>query len=167
MNKVLFLALVAFTALISLADLGSGGHPADAYSRDEIAFARRGALGADSYVVTNVFTQMPCYALATGVTTSLVDRAVNSCSVTTDVTFVAPPIPTKRSVDPYRCARAFLLVINAPTNEVPEISFVGFGRLYTLDGGALDIGKGKTLLSFIEITDGDFLVESREISSIN
>ena len=170
MRKAFLVLLAAFApcaAETARGALGSGAPPADGYAADGVSYARRGALGNDSYVVTNVYTETPCYSLAAGFGTNLVNRAVNSCTVTGDVAFVAPPAPVKRECDPFRAARAFLLVLEIEADLVPEVDFRGFGTLSTVDGVGIGIGKGTTILSFIEVRDGDFLVEAHELKPLN
>ena len=163
--RSLLVAAAILAAGAAGAGLGSGVR-ADAYEADGVAYARRGALGGDAYVVTNVAVRSPCYALATGCGTSLVDRAVNACSVTGDVAFAAPPKPAVRESDGRRDARAFVLVLDVAADAAPEVSFHGFGALATVEGEGIEIEAGRTLLSFFEIGDGEFVVDVRRISRL-
>ena len=159
------LACAAACACAAFAGLGSGGRPADGFVADDVAYARRGALGQDDYVVTNLWTQTPCYALVTGAGTTLVDRAVNRFSVTNDVSFALPGLSGGRSYDAHRPARSFVVVIAIASDPAPEVAFRGARALYTAECD-LAIGKGITILSFLEIGEGEFLVESRELTRL-
>ncbi len=164
--RSLLVAAAVLAAGAASAGLGSGVR-ADAYEADGVAYARRGALGGDAYVVTNVAVRPPCYALATGCGTSLVDRAVNACSVTGDVAFAAPPKPAVRESDGRRDARAFVLVLDVAADAAaPEVSFLGFGSLATAEGEGIEVGAGRTLLSFFEIGEDEFVVDVRRISRL-
>lgn len=137
-------------------------HPPDGFVRDEAAYARRGALGADHYVVTNVTVMHPSYLLVTTATTNLTDRAMQSYQLDAATTFVLPPPSPKREADLWRPVRSFLLALTVQTDTAPEVRFVGAGRIYHGDGD-FSLSKGLNLLQFIEFAEGDFLIENRKL----
>jgi len=156
---------VLLSALASFAGLGSGDPPPDGFVTNGVAYARRGALGKNAYVVTNLWTDSPCYSLVPTGGTSLVDRAVNRRVVSGDTTFAVPPVPTMRTYDTHRKARAFIVVTEVAADTPPEVSFTGLRRIYTLHGD-MTVGKGLTWISFMEIGDGEFVVETVPITEL-
>lgn len=157
---------VILASFAAFAGLGSGGHPADGMVTNSVAYARRGALGADDYVVTNLWMTSPAFALRANCGTQLVDRAMNRCLVTNDTVFVFPRVPPRKSYDPPRLARSFVLVTEIRSETPPEISFSGMRKFYTL-GDPLRIGRGVTFLSFYEIGEEEFLVDMHELTEQN
>lgn len=139
----------------------------DDYTRDEVAFARKGSLGGDSYVVTNVVPMAPAYMLASADSTNLVDRAINRFTPKGDTAFIMPPPPAKRECDAYRNARSFLLFVTVTNDTPPAVSFIGAKRLVSDDWSeSVRLSKGENLLAFMELADGVFLVEAGELTEI-
>jgi len=165
MRSVLLSLAVLLCTAAARADLGSGGHPADGFVTNGVAYARRGALGGDSYVVTNLWTDPPSYALVVTGGAAVVDRAVNRRVVSGRTVFAVPPVPVKRTYDAWRPARSFVIVTEIADDPPPEVSFSGFSRIYTIHGD-LTVGKGVTWISFLEIGDGEFVVETTPISQL-
>ena len=77
----------------------------DTVTKDKVTYARRGSLGADSYVATNVVVDPPGYQLSRVADMKLRDRAVNFAVVEgTNAVFA---LPGRKSVA--GCARAVIL----------------------------------------------------------
>ena len=137
------------------------------YKRDEVAFARKGSLGSDSFVVTNVVPSLPAYSLQERESTNLVDRAINRYTLIEDVSFVLPPAPQRRATDDYRSARGFVLLATVTTDSPPSISFIGAKKIVSDDWtNKIKLLKGENLISFMEINDGVFLIETAQLTEI-
>ena len=162
--------LVTPTVVFALAAtaFGWGGSDLpDAKERDEVSFARRGTLGTDDYVVTNVVPQLPAYMLVEEQSTALVDHAVNRFDLAGDTVFTVPAAPVKREVDPYRAARGLLLVLSVGDGTVPKVSFDGCAGIYTTDGSKeITLVKGVNIISLMEIGSDSFMAEIRELTEV-
>ena len=154
------IALIAAFAA-SLADVAA---PLPDTIRDgKAVLARRGSLGADSYVVTNVLDEPPAYVLSNVRDFQLRDRAVNIATV--DGSQVAFSMPGRRTNAGY--CRAFMLYITVAAQGGCRLSFSGADRILSTDGSTrIDAPSGETMLSFIEIADKVYLVEMRTLSEI-
>lgn len=125
--------------------------------------SRRGSLGADSYVVTEVSPDPPAYQIASVKDDKLRDRCVNYTAM--DGTSAVFALPGKRTTAGY--ARAFILYLDVQADGGCNVSFTGADALFTTDW--LDnpkVGKGKRIFSFIEIGNNEYLVETRELEEI-
>ena len=157
MRRLLLLAALAAISWASAASLP------DTVTRDRVTYARRGSLGANAYVATNVVVSPPAYQLSRVAEMKLRDRCVNYASVAgTNAVFALPGRKTTAG-----CARAFILYLDALDAGGCAVSFTGAAALYTTDWtDAPRVGMGKRLFSFIEIADNEYLVETRELEEI-
>ena len=97
MRRLLFLAASA-AILCAL-----GASIPDTVTKDKVTYARRGSLGADSYVATNVVVDPPGYQLSRVADMKLRDRAVNFAAVEgTNAVFA---LPGRKSAAGYARAR--------------------------------------------------------------
>ena len=166
MRKLILLALASFVS-VAYGGWFTSNTP-DTKTRDEVRFTRKGALGNNDYVVSDVYPPLPSYALVTEPTTQLVDRAVNLITLERDTTFVMPPEPVKRTVDSYRAARSFILRVAITNQTPPKVWFDGCEKLVSTSGeNSIDLTRGENLLSFIEIGTGTFMVEMRDLTQIS
>ena len=154
------LVLLAASAAILCA---LGASIPDTVTKDKVTYARRGSLGADSYVATNVVVDPPGYQLSRVADMKLRDRAVNFASVEgTNAVFA---LPGRKSAAGY--ARAFILYLDVSAEGGAAVSFTGAAELYTTDWFTRPrIGKGKRIFSIMEIADNEYLVETRELEEI-
>ena len=150
-------ALLAALAALSCA--AAAALP-DSVTRDKVTYARRGSLGANSYVATNVVVDPPSYQLSRVSEMRLRDRAVNFASV--DGTNAVFALPGRKSVAGY--ARAFILYLDVSAEGGAAVSFTGAAELYTTDWyGHPKVEKGKWMFSLLELADDVYLVETREL----
>ena len=119
-------------------------------------YARRGSLGANDYVATNVAPCASAYAIREVRDGRLHDRAVNVATV--DGTEAEFALPSRRTVAGF--ARGLIVSVTASTSAV--VRFTGANSLYRSDGeDTLSVKPGLNVFSFIEIGDGDYIVEVR------
>ena len=151
----------ALALIVCFAALGAS--LPDTITTDKYVLARRGSLGANSYVVTNVFPEPPAYRLSPLADSRLLDRAVNYRVVAeTNATFA---LPATRTMEGY--ARAFLVYLDITSTNGCTIVFTGASALYRTDWSSdLKFPKEKRLFSFVEITDNEYLVETRELEKM-
>ena len=135
----------------------------DTVTRDKVTYARRGSLGKDAYVVTNIVVEPPSYKLSRVSDMKLRDRCVNSATVAeTNAVF---RLPERKSVA--GCARSIILYLDASNDAGCDVSFAGADALYTTDwGNAPHVAKGKHIFSVMELADNEYLVEARELEQI-
>jgi len=135
----------------------------DSVTRDKVTYARRGSLGANSYVATNVVVDPPSYQLSRVSEMRLRDRCVNYAAV--DGASAAFALPGRKTFA--GCARSVILFLDVESDAGCDVSFTGAEALYTTDwGGAPHVRKGKRLFSIMEIADNVYLVETRELEQI-
>ena len=152
-------ALIAALAALSCA--AAAALP-DTVTKDKVTYARRGSLGANSYVVTNIVVEPPSYQLSRVSEMKLRDRCVNYATVGTNAVFA---LPARKSVAGY--ARTMLVYVDVTNETGCAVRFTGADALYTTDWfSAPRIGKGKSMFSIMEITDNQYLVEKRELEQI-
>ena len=159
MRKALVsLALAACAAGALFADLGRSVPP-DVRETQNAVYARRGALGPDDYVVTNVPPITSSYLMNEVKYGKLRDRAVNTATVTG--AFASFELPLKRTVAGF--ARAMLFVVTA--EQATQITLTGAESLWGTCSkeGTLTLCAGKHLLQIIEIGNASYLVEEREL----
>ncbi|MBQ6139924.1 MAG: hypothetical protein IJI54_01470 [Kiritimatiellae bacterium] len=154
---------LAFIAALVALSCAVGAVLPDTVTKDKVTFARRGALGADSYVVTNIVIEPPSYQLSRVADLKLRDRCVNSAIVEgTNVVFA---LPGRKTVAGY--ARTLLVFLDATNDAGCSVAFTGADALFTSDWyGAPNVPKGKRIFSIIEIADNQYLVETRELEEI-
>ena len=154
----LLAALTAFgAALIAFA-----ARPPDSVTRGHAVYARRGSLGADSYVATNVAPCASAYLLNEATDGRLRDRAVNSASVAGDAEFA---LPSRRTVAGF--ARSFVLHLSVASNATCSVTFTGAEALYKTSGSdGLTALRGRHVISFLEVADGRYLVDVQELVEI-
>ena len=153
--------VVFFAALAALC--AAGANLPDTVTKDKVTYARRGSLGANSYVVTNIVVEPPSYQLSRVADMKLRDRCVNYAAVEgTNAVFA---LPARKTVAGY--ARTMLVYVDATNDAGCAIEFAGATALYTTDWyDRPRIGKGKRLFSIMEIADNEYLVETRELEEI-
>ena len=135
----------------------------DTVTKDKVTYARRGSLGADSYVVTNIVVEPPSYQLARVVDMKLRDRCVNSATVDGESAVFA--LPGRKTVAGY--ARTLLVFLDVRNDNGCTVAFTGADALYTSDWyGAPKVGKGRHIFSIVELADNQYLVETRELEEI-
>ncbi len=156
MRRVVFLAAVA-------ALCAAGANLPDTVTKDKVTYARRGSLGANSYVVTNIVVEPPSYQLSRVSDMKLRDRCVNYAAVEgTNAVFA---LPARKTVAGY--ARTMLVYVDATNDAGCTVEFTGANALYTTDWyDRPRIGKGKRLFSIMELADNEYLVETRELEEI-
>ena len=154
MRRVVFLAALAALSLASAATLP------DTVTKDKVTYARRGSLGANSYVVTNIVVEPPSYQLSRVSEMKLRDRCVNYATVEgTNAVFA---LPARKSVAGY--ARTMLVYVDVTNETGCAVRFTGADALYTTDWySAPRVGKGKSMFSIMELADNQYLVEMREL----
>jgi len=156
--RVLWAFLAAETAFAAVA-----ASLPDTVTKDKVTYARRGSLGADSYVVTNIVAEPPSYQLARVADMKLRDRCVNSATV--EGTNAVFSLPARKTVAGY--ARAIILFVDAANDAGCTVEFTGAAALYTTDWPTRPrIEKGKRIFSIMEIADNEYLVETRELEEI-
>lgn len=159
MRKALVLiALAACAAGALFADLGSGVVP-DVKETQNAVYARRGSLGSDDYVVTNIPPITSSYLMNEVKYGKLRDRAVNTATVTG--AFASFELPLKRTVAGF--ARAMLFVVTA--EQATQITLTGAESLWGTCSkeGTLTLCAGRHLLQIIEIGNASYLIEEREL----
>ena len=157
MRRLVFLA-----ALCGLVCAFAASLP-DTVTKDKVTYARRGSLGSNSYVVTNVVVEPPSYQLSRVSETRLRDRCVNSATV--EGTNAVFSLPGRKSVADY--ARTMLVFLDVANDAGCTVAFTGADALYTTDWyGFPRVAKGKHIFSIMEIADDQYLVEARELEEI-
>lgn len=154
--------LVSLAVLVALSCAVGAGIP-DTVTKDKVTYARRGSLGSDSYVVTNIVVEPPSYQLARVADMKLRDRCVNSATVEGESAVFA--LPGRKTVAGY--ARTLLVFLDVKNDAGCTVAFTGADALYTTDWcGAPKVPKGKRIFSIMEIADNQYLVETRELEEI-
>ena len=131
----------------------------DVKVKTNAVYARRGSLGADDYVVTNVAPCASAYLMHEVKAGKLCDRAVNV--VTVSEAEAAFELPLKRTVEGY--ARAMLVAVTAEC--ATRITLTGAESLWGTfpKKETLELCAGTHVLQIIEIGKAVYLVEAREI----
>ena len=131
----------------------------DVKVKTNAVYARRGSLGADDYVVTNVAPCASAYLMHEVKAGKLRDRAVNV--VTVSEAEAAFELPLKRTVEGY--ARAMLVAVTAEC--ATRITLTGAESLWGTfpKKETLELCAGTHVLQIIEIGKAVYLVEAREI----
>ena len=157
MRRLCFLA-----ALSALAGALAASVP-DTVTRDRVTYSRRGSLGADTYVVTDVSVEPPSYQLSRVSEMRLRDRCINSATVAgTNAVFA---LPGRKTVAGY--ARAIVLYLEATDGRGCAVSFTGADALYTTDRNAGPVvARGRHIFSIIELADNEYLVDARALEEI-
>lgn len=131
----------------------------DVKVKTNAVYARRGSLGADDYVVTNVAPCASAYLMHEVKAGKLRDRAVNV--VTVSEAEAAFELPLKRTVEGY--ARAMLVAVTAEC--ATRITLTGAESLWGTfpKKETLELCAGTHVVQIIEIGKAVYLVEAREI----
>ena len=149
-----------FVALAALGAAFAAPRP-DVIVKPNAVYARRGALGSNDYVATNVAPCVSAYAIRDVRDSQLHDRAVNMVSV--DGAEAEFALPSRRTVAGF--ARGLIVSVTASTNATVRIT--GANALYRSDGGdALEVERGLNVFSLVEIGNGVYLVEVRPLTQI-
>lgn len=161
-RNVLWRVLWAFVAVEAAFAAIAASLP-DTVTKDKVTYARRGSLGADSYVATNVVVEPPGYQLSRVVDMKLRDRAVNFATISgTSGVF---SLPSRKSISGY--ARSSILYLDVTADAGASVSFTGAGEMYTTDWyGHPKVEKGRWIFSFLELSDDAYLVEARELEEL-
>lgn len=155
-------ALIAVLAALSCALVAFAARPPDSRVVGNAAMARRGSLGANDYVVTNVAPCSSCYELCVPSEGRLRDRAVNAVEAAGNVSLA---VPTNAAAP--GAARAFCVYLKATGSGGCEVALGGATRILAPDGSeGLAFGRGEYVLSFVELESGVFLVDSRELTEL-
>lgn len=143
------------------ADAGGGSPTAvpDVKVKTNAVYARRGSLGANDYVVTNVAPCASAYLMNEVKAGKLRDRAVNV--VTVSEAEAAFELPLKRTVEGY--ARAMLVAVTAEC--ATRITLTGAESLWGSfpKKDTLELCAGTHLVQIVEIGKAVYLVEAREL----
>lgn len=151
--------LAALTALGAALAALAAGLP-DTVETTAAVYARRGSLGANDYVATNVAPCKSAYRLVRVTDGRLRDRAVNMVTATNDVTLVTPQ---RRTVADY--ARAFCVTVAVGGSGGCRVTLQGASKVYrTGMFGGLDLDRGIHFLQFLEIGDNEYVVDIQELS---
>ena len=151
--------IAAFALLTACAAFWGFAPPPDSVQRGSAACARRGSLGADDYVVTNVAPCSSCYELSVPDGGSLRDRAVNALEATGEVQLFVPT----NAVAP-GAARAFCVYLKAGGGGC-RLTVGGVRKVLLPDGSdGLSFAGGEHLVSFLELEKDVFMVDSRELT---
>ncbi len=155
------LCALALAALFAAAALAAS--IPDTVTTARSVMSRRGSLGANSYVVTEVLPDPPGYRLSTVEEMKLRDRAVNYIALT--ATNATLSLPARRSAAGF--AISLLVCADVTADAGCVVSFSGADELCTPGwNAAKPVAKGRSLFSFIELRDGVFMVEHRELEDI-
>ena len=150
-------AVIAALAALSCALVAFAARPPDSKVVGNAAMARRGSLGANDYVVTNVAPCSSCYDLCAPPDGRLRDRAVNAVEAAGNVSLSVPT----NAVAP-GAARAFCVYLKATGSGGCAVTVGGAARILVPDGSeGLSFGRGEYVLSFVELERDVFLVDSR------
>ena len=155
-------AILAALAALAAASAAFAAHPPDTVTRGHAVYARRGALGADDYVATNVAPCASAYVMSRVSEGRLRDRAANVLSVTNDV---ALALPARRTVAGF--ARSFVLYLKVDADGPCRLTLTGAGRLLAADGfGGLSYRRGEYVLTFFELDTDVYMVSSDELAEV-
>ena len=133
--------------------------PPDSVRRGNAACARRGSLGADDYVVTNVSPCSSCYELCAPDGGMLRDRAVNALEGTGEIRLL---VPTNAAAP--GAARAFCVYLKANGGGC-RLSVVGARKVLLPDGSdGLSFPSGEHFVSFLELEKDVFMADSRKLA---
>ena len=155
-------AVIAALAALSCALVAFAERPPDSKVVGNAAMARRGSLGANDYVVTNVAPCSSCYDLRAPSDGRLCDRAVNAVEAAGNVSL---SVPTNAAAP--GAARAFCVYLKATGSGGCAVTVGGAARILAPGGSdGLSFGRGEHVLSFVELEGGVFLVDSRELTEL-
>lgn len=153
-------AIVAFALTAASAVVLGFAPPPDSVVRGNAAYARRGSLGANDYVVTKVAPCKSAYRISAVVDGQLRDRAMNVATVTNDTAFA---LPARRLVAGF--ARSFCVSVTVASESPCRISFTGAGRIFVSDAfEGLALSPGRHIVSFMEIGDNEYAVDVNGLS---
>lgn len=151
-------AIASFTLLAACAAFWGFAPPPDSVRRGNATCARRGSLGADDYVVTNVAPCSSCYELSVPDGGMFRDRAVNALEGTGDVQVF---VPTNAAAP--GAARAFCVYLKAKGSGC-RLSVGGVRKVLLPDGSdGLSFPSGEHFVSFLELEKDVFMADSREL----
>ena len=156
MTKLLFCALLTGLCIVPALSAQS-----DTKTDESAAYARRGSLGVNDYVATNVYPCVSAYRLNTVTDTALADRSVNSVTLTGDASFAMPPVRVDGGF-----ARAFVMFVKVPGTTPCKITFTGATKIVARGGVNLVFDPGESIVSVIELEDGIYLVEKDKVSEV-
>ena len=153
------LCVVGVLATLSAA-LAFAAQP-DVKTDESAAYARRGSLGANDYVATNVYPCVSAYRLNTVTDTALADRSVNSVTLSGDASFAMPPVRVDGGF-----ARAFVMFVKVPGTTPCKITFTGATKIVARGGVNLVFDPGESIVSVLELEDGVYLVEKDKVGEV-
>ena len=163
MRRMVALAACAFAVLAAAAEDAprsyartSGPDTKETYNA---VYARRGSLGADDYVATNVPPVASAWAIAEVRGALLRDRTVNTVSV--DAPSVTLRLPAERTVEGF--ARGLLVVVSAERQTDVWLSGAESVWGTASKASTLSLKRGLHVIQVIEIGSSRYLVESREL----
>lgn len=156
-------AIIAALTALAAAAVAFAAKPPDSVTAPNAVYARRGSLGADDYVATNVAPCKSAYQLVRVTDGRLRDRAVNAVTVTNDVTLA---LPGRRTVAGY--ARSLCASISVESQGPCRVTLDGAAKVYVTDaaGGGLVLERGRHLMQVLEIGDGEYVVDLIEITEM-
>lgn len=146
--------LAALTAL-GAAAIAFGARMPDTLARPDAVYARRGSLGANDYVATNVAPCKSAYRIFRVTDGRLHDRGMNVVTVTNDATFSLPP---RRLVAGF--ARSFCVSVSVDADAPCRIGFTGAERIWVTDSfESFSLVRGRHLVQFTEIGDNEYAAD--------
>lgn len=152
-------AVLAALAALGAATLAFAARLPDSVSTSEAVYARRGSLGSNDYVATNVAPCNSAYRIVRVTDGRLRDRAVNVIAVTNDVTLALPGRRTTAG-----CARMLCAVLNVGASGECRVLLEGAAKVYATDStDALSVGNGVHFLQIVEIGDNEYLADVSEL----
>ena len=156
MRRLVFAAVAA-----AVLAAGAFGRPADSVTRGNAAYARRGSLGSNDYVATNVAPCSSAYALCgVGAGGVLADRSVNAVSAWGDVSLA---VPTNAAAPGF--ARSFCVYLRVDAGKSCRLTLTGAEKMLSAVGsGILELGEGAHVLSFLELEKDVYVVDSHELT---
>lgn len=155
-------ALLAALTALGAATLAFCATLPDTVGSTSAVYARRGSLGANDYVATNVAPCKSAYQIVRVADGRLRDRAVNIATVAGDAEFA---LPSRRTVAGF--ARSFVLHLSVASNVTCSVAFTGADALYKSTGSeGLTALRGRYLITLLEVADNRYLVDVHELEEI-
>ena len=154
--------VIAVLAALGAVAVALGARLPDTVSTASATYARRGSLGANDYVATNVAPCKSAYRIVTVADGRLHDRAVNVVRVTGDVTLETPQ---RRTVAGY--ARAFCVSLSVEASGDCRIALEGPARVFVRGGaGDLTLAPGRYVMQLLEIGENEYVAEVAELEEL-
>ena len=152
-------AVLAALTVLAAATLAFAAKPPDTVETQAAVYARRGSLGSDDYVATNVAPCRPSMQIVRVTDGRLRDRAVNLVTVTGDVTL---SLPGRRTVAGY--ARTLCATLKVESDAECAVTLDGAAKVYAVDSpGGISVGRGVHFMQVLEIGDNEYVADVHEL----